>query len=169
MTAAQLLSASEQPQRMKTFSLQKQIWLPRPLAEVFHFFSDATNLETLTPPWLNFQIVTPRPIEMRVGTRIDYQLKIHGILVRWQSEITGWNPPERFVDEQNRGPYRRWIHEHSFQARDGGTTVEDHVQYAVWGGKLVNRLLVAPDLARIFGYRHHRLVEIFGEGREFEA
>lgn len=151
---------------MKTFNLQKQIWLPRPLPDVFHFFADAANLELLTPPWLNFQIMTPRPIEMRAGTRIDYKLGVHGIPLRWQSEITVWNPPERFVDEQRRGPYRCWVHEHRFRVSDGGTMVDDVVQYAVWGGGLVNRLMVAPDLAKIFNYRSRKLVEIFNLNEE---
>jgi ligand-binding SRPBCC domain-containing protein len=145
---------------MKTFTLQKQIWLPRPLPDVFRFFADAANLEVLTPPWLSFHILTPRPIEMKTGTRIDYKLRVHGIPVRWQSEITVWSPPERFVDEQRRGPYRHWIHEHKFRTSNGGTIVEDLVHYAVWGGELINGLMVSPDLKKIFDYRHRKLVEI---------
>ena len=81
--------------------------------------------------------------------------------MRWQGEITAWDPPKRFVDEQRRGPYRLWIHEHCFREKDGGTVVEDSVRYAALGGALINRLIVRPDLERIFDYRHRRLLNIF--------
>lgn len=131
------------------------------MEEVFAFFSDARNLQVLTPPWLNFHILTPEPIQLRAGTLLDYQLKLHGVRVRWQSEITIWEPPRRFVDQQRRGPYRLWIHEHLFEPRDSGTLVQDRVRYAVPGGWLVNRFLVEPDLRRIFAFRHQRLLALF--------
>lgn len=147
---------------MKTFTLASHIWLPRPVDEVFAFFADAGNLDRLTPPWMSFRIVTPQPIEMRPGTRIDYGLRVRGVPLRWQSEITAWAPPHRFADEQRRGPYRLWVHEHTFQESRDGTVCADHVRYAVWGGSLVNRLFVSKDLARIFAYRCEKLAEIFG-------
>ena len=146
---------------MKEFVLHKELWLPAPLEKVFPFFALAQNLHTLTPPWLNFEILTPHSIEMRVGTLIDYKLRIRGIPIRWQSEITAWKEPNRFVDEQRRGPYRQWIHEHLFESRDGGTFCTDHVRYAVLGGTLVERLLVRPDIEKIFDYRAKVLLEIF--------
>lgn len=100
---------------------------------------------------------------MGPGTIIDYRLRWHGIPLRWQSEITVWEPPHRFVDEQRRGPYRFWRHEHTFSESSGGTVVGDLVEYAVWGGPPVARLFVAPDLERIFSYRHERLKALFGE------
>ncbi len=143
------------------FTLTTEQWLPRPLTEIFSFFADAGNLDLLTPRWLRFEILTPRPIEMRVGARIEYRLRLRGLPLRWQSEITAWQPLYRFVDEQRRGPYRAWIHEHIFQERDGGTLVRDRVQYAVCGGELVERLFVRRDLEKIFAYRHRRLGELF--------
>ena len=98
---------------------------------------------------------------MAAGTRIDYRLRLHGIPLRWTSDITTWEPPFRFVDEQVRGPYRIWIHEHTFEEKPGGTVVRDNVRYSVLGGALVNRVFVRPDLRKIFGYRHARLREIF--------
>ena len=89
---------------MRTHEFRCELWLPRPLGEVFSFFADAGNLELLTPPQLNFHILTPRPLEMRVGLLIDYRLRVRGIPLRWQSEITAWEPPHRFVDEERRGP-----------------------------------------------------------------
>ena len=147
---------------MQTFNLRSSLWLQRPLDEVFDFFADARNLEVLTPPWLQFQMLTTAPIEMRAGAEISYRLKLHGFPLRWDSEITAWEQPYRFVDEQRRGPYRSWVHEHRFAERDGGTLVMDHVTYAVLGGRLVQRLFVAPDLRQIFTYRRAKLAELFG-------
>lgn len=138
---------------MTTHTLTAELWLPQPRDLVFTFFADARNLEAITPPLLHFEIVTPSPIFMRVGARIDYRLRLHGIPLRWQSEITAWDPPLRFVDEQRRGPYRQWIHTHEFEERDGGTLCRDHVVYAVPGGRIINWLLVRRDVERIFTYR----------------
>ena len=147
---------------MRIFSLHSRIVLPEPLAEVFPFFAEARNLEVLTPDWLHFDVLTPLPITMMEGLKIDYRLRLRRMPIRWQSEITQWEPPNRFVDEQTRGPYRLWVHEHRFEERTGGTLVEDRVQYAVRGGWLVDRLLVRRDLRRIFAYRREKLREIFG-------
>ncbi|HTG72338.1 MAG TPA: SRPBCC family protein [Terriglobia bacterium] len=146
---------------MKFFTLKAEQWIPRTPEELFPFFGDAQNLETLTPPWLHFRIDTS-PNEMQAGARIDYHLRVHGIPIQWQSEISVWEPPFRFVDIQTHGPYRAWIHEHTFEPRNGGTLMRDHVQYAVLGGTLVRKLLVAPDLDEIFKYRRARLGSIFG-------
>jgi len=146
---------------MKEHTLIREQIIDADLDVVFAFFADAKNLETLTPPWLNFEILTPGPIEMAAGTLIDYRLRLHGIPIRWQSEITGWEPMRRFVDEQRRGPYRRWIHTHEFEAVDGGTLVRDHVRYAVPGGALAHRWFVAPDLKKIWDYRAQQLEELF--------
>jgi len=146
---------------MKIHQLQREIWLPRPRAEVFPFFADAGNLDALTPPWLHFRILTPPPILMQAGTRIEYRLRIHGLPVRWTTIIRAWEPPRRFVDEQARGPYRQWIHTHTFEERDGGTLCRDEVLYAHWGGALAHRWLVAPDLEKIFAYRQAKLLELF--------
>lgn len=98
---------------------------------------------------------------MRAGLRIDYRLRLRGLPLRWQSEITAWEPPCRFVDEQRRGPYRAWIHEHTFAERDGGTLAQDVVRYGVIGGRLVNTLFVRRDVERIFHYRQKKLREVF--------
>ena len=136
-------------------------WVPCPLGRTFEFFSAAHNLERIIPPLVGFRILTPAPIEMRKGTQIDYRLRLRGVALRWRSEMTRWDPPHGFVDEQRRGPYRKWIHEHRFREEDGGTRVEDHVTYAVPGGALVDRWFVRPDLDRIFEYRRHAIAELF--------
>ena len=146
---------------MKTFLFKTQQTLERPLTEVFEFFSNAHNLTEITPPWLNFEVLTPAPIEMTVGTRIDYRLKLRGFPIRWQSEITKWNPPHFFADEQRRGPYRLWRHTHTFDEVKEGVVVGDTVEYAVWGNELIGRLFVRPDIEKIFAYRAEQLNEIF--------
>ena len=146
---------------MKTFTLTNELWLPHQPQDVFPFFADAFNLERLTPPSLGFQVLTLPPIEMKVGTLIDYRVRLRGVPMRWQSEITEWEPPHRFVDEQRRGPYRLWIHEHTFTPQDGGTLAKDTVRYAVLGGAIVQRLFVASELKRIFQYRNAALKDHF--------
>lgn len=140
--------------------LQTAQWLPAPLEEVFRFFSDASNLQALTPPWAHFQILTAAPIAMRAGTRIDYRIRLHGIPITWQSEIASWDPPHGFVDVQVRGPYRRWVHTHSFAEARGGTTVGDAVDFDVPLGFLVG-WLVKRDVEKIFAYRQRELSRIF--------
>lgn len=150
---------------MREFEFESELWLPRPLPEVFAFFSDAHNLDRITPPWLRFRVLTPAPIALAAGTWIDYRLRLRGLPIRWRSEITVWEPPRRFVDEQRRGPYRRWRHEHCFETRDGGTWVGDRVRYAVAGGPLAPwlvRTLVQPDLQRVFAYRRRALQRLLG-------
>jgi ligand-binding SRPBCC domain-containing protein len=134
--------------------------LPQSRERVFEFFADACQLEAVTPPWLRFAVLTPPPIEMHAGARIDYRLRLHGIPIRWQSVISVWEPPFRFVDEQVRGPYRRWHHEHVFDVAENGTLCRDIVDYEVPGGTLVDRLFVRPDLRRIFRYRQETLARV---------
>jgi ligand-binding SRPBCC domain-containing protein len=144
------------------YQLLTEFWTPRPLDEVFPFFADAFNLQILTPEFLNFRVVTPAPIEMHVGTTIDYQIRLHGIPIGWKSLISAWEPPFRFVDEQVRGPYKFWHHEHTFEVRDGGTLIRDDVHYGVPGGWLAHTLLVRRDLAAIFKYRSEKMQAQFG-------
>jgi len=150
---------------MGNYILQRETEVPLPISEVFSFFSNAANLELLTPPFLSFRIVTPQPIEMRRGAIIAYQLSLRGIPVKWRSEISLWNPPFEFVDVQLKGPYKFWRHTHSFSETPTGTRIVDHMEYSLpFGplGRLVHRLQVARDLARIFDYREQRVHEVLG-------
>jgi ligand-binding SRPBCC domain-containing protein len=151
---------------MKIHEFQCELWLPRAPEAVFDFFADAANLQVITPDWLRFRILTPRPIVLCAGALIDYRLRIHGLPVRWRTEITAWEPPHRFVDEQRRGPYRLWIHEHRFTPQEGGTLCSDHVRYAVPGGEIVHRLWVRRDVEKIFAFRRQKLIALLGQPRE---
>ena len=146
---------------MRVWNFQSQLWLPQSRDNVFAFFADAQNLDLITPPWLHFRTVTPGSGEMQLDTIIDHRLRIHGFPLRWRSKITVWDPPSRFADEQVRGPYRLWIHEHHFEEQNGGTLVHDHVRYAVILDVLIHRLFIRPDIERIFAYREKKLREIF--------
>lgn len=146
---------------MKIREFKSEIWLPLPPERLFSFFGDAANLQVITPPWLNFRILTHPPIEMREGTLIDYKLLIHGLPVKWRTRICAWQPPHFFVDEQLRGPYRKWIHKHTFEPSEGGTWVRDLVNYAVPFDWAVHRWLVRPDIEKIFQYRSEQLQRRF--------
>jgi ligand-binding SRPBCC domain-containing protein len=150
---------------MKTYWLRKSVWLRQPRAKVFEFFSNPGNLDRLTPAWLRFAILTPATSQIKQGALLDYRLRIRGMPIRWQSEIAVWEPPHRFVDRQTKGPYSLWIHDHTFEERDNGTLVADNVEYAVPGGTIVQKFLVAPDLERIFNYRHKMLDELFNSAQ----
>lgn len=149
---------------MRVFTLDREQIVRRPLGEVFPFFADARNLEKITPPFLRFRVLTPDPIDMKPGAIIEYRLKVHGVPLRWRSEITAWEPPRRFVDVQRRGPYRMWEHEHSFREVEGGTAIRDFVRYAVPGGALVQRFFVGPDVERIFRCREAVIERILAGG-----
>ena len=159
---------------MREYVLETEQTLRAPIERVFEFFGDAGNLEAITPPWLKFRVLTARPIQMRPGAMIEYALRMHGIGFGWRTEITAWEPPRegrgggaRFVDEQRRGPYRQWIHEHTFErvrGEDGSeqTRVRDRVRYAMLMGWAVHGWFVRPQLETIFAYRAEatrRLIE----------
>jgi ligand-binding SRPBCC domain-containing protein len=141
---------------MKLNVLEREQIVPQPLSRVFEFFAQAENLERITPPWLRFRLLTSGPVGMRPGALIDYRLRLHGLPLRWTSLIESWEENRRFVDQQVRGPYRFWRHEHVFTEVAGGTRVRDHVQYALPLGDLGRAAalwLVRRDLVRIFDYR----------------
>jgi ligand-binding SRPBCC domain-containing protein len=136
--------------------LKRELTLPLPREEVFAFFSDAKNLELITPAHLNFKITSPQPIELRNGALIDYQLSLHGLPMSWRTEITTWDPPYRFVDTQLKGPYSQWVHTHTFTEIDANTTlIEDEVKYRLPLEPLGDlfHFIVEGELKKIFDYR----------------
>ena len=145
----------------QTFVLERQTVIDQPIDVVFSFFSDASNLEVLTPPWLNFNILTVLPIKMKTGTQINYKLKLHGIPVKWQSDIKKWDPPNKFVDEQTKGPYTKWVHTQEFTETAHGILINDRLEYQVPGGFISNFLYVRNQLNQIFDYRQNKMQEFF--------
>lgn len=151
---------------MSEQKLVRTLVIERPRAEVFEFFSDAGNLEQITPPELNFHILTPLPIEMRAGALIDYQLRLYGFPLKWRTEISRWEPPELFVDTQISGPYSQWIHTHSFTELDENRTqIDDEVRFRLpfepFG--LLALPFVRRQLDYIFDYRQKRVAELLGK------
>jgi ligand-binding SRPBCC domain-containing protein len=146
-----------------THGLEREQWLARPIEEVFAFFGDANNLEAITPSWLHFSVITPAPIAMGIGTRIEYSLRWRRLPLRWTTIIEAWEPPYRFVDTQLRGPYRLWHHTHTFQSQMGGTLIRDEVRYRLplgWLGSALHRLGIHRDLEAIFDERARRVREL---------
>jgi ligand-binding SRPBCC domain-containing protein len=129
--------------------------LPLPRAQVFAFFAEATNLERITPPELQFQILTPEPIRLQQGTLIDYRLRLFGVPFRWKTQIVLWSPPNAFVDVQVHGPYRSWEHTHRFRDIAQGTLIEDMVRYQLPFAPLgeIIHPLVRLRLNHIFEFR----------------
>jgi ligand-binding SRPBCC domain-containing protein len=149
---------------MGVYTLRREQVIPRPLEEVFQFFSDAANLQKITPQWLNFQILTSGSIEIRPGALLDYRLKWHGLPIRWRTEIVTWNPPHAFTDVQIRGPYRSWHHTHTFTTEDGETRMVDVVKYELpLGilGALAHKIGVRRDLEGVFDYRRQVIASLF--------
>ena len=148
---------------MKEHIIEQRVWVPHPLTTIFGFFAAAENLERITPPELGFQVQSDLPISMRPGTLIDYRIKLHGIPMKWRTEITRWDPPHSFEDVQLRGPYAKWVHTHTFAEERGGTTIEDRVVYALPFGPLgaIAHPFVRRQLKRIFAYRESVLLREF--------
>jgi ligand-binding SRPBCC domain-containing protein len=146
--------------------LERSQRIALPIDQAFAFYGDARNLERMTPPWLGFEVTTPEPIEMGVGTLIEYRLRLHRVPVRWRTRIEVWEPPLRFVDVQVRGPYSLWEHTHTFEEDGQGTTIiRDRVRYAIpFGpaGELARALFVGRDLERIFDYRRDAVADALG-------
>lgn len=148
------------PEPYHSYRLVRRQRLALPVEAVFPFFADPHNLEFLTPPWMNFRIETPSPIAMAAGTRIQYTIRWRGLPMSWLTEIVEWVPGRRFVDQQIRGPYRRWHHTHAFEPEGDATIMEDIVEYALpLGpiGRLAHALMVRRDVHRIFDFRAQRI------------
>lgn len=155
-----------------SYRLERSQVVPRPRAEVFAFFAEAANLERITPPFLRFRILTPGPIRIAPGTLIDYQLRLHGVPLRWRTRIETVETGVSFTDIQISGPYRRWHHRHEFFDVPGGTNVRDIVDYELPLGPLgamAHALFVRRALQRIFDYREQVIGAVFGGHPREEA
>jgi ligand-binding SRPBCC domain-containing protein len=151
---------------MPTYLLERRQTVPLGLEDAFAFYGSADNLERITPPWLRFRILDPRPASLSAGARLEYSLVLHRIPIRWTTEIRVWDPPHGFVDFQHQGPYKLWEHTHKFEPADGGTLISDQIRYAIpYGplGRLAHVAFVRRDLRRIFDYRRDAVAALLGE------
>lgn len=152
---------------MKLHQVQARQRLPASLSEAWDFFSDASNLPRITPPWLGFTVTSELPPRMYPGMIATYTVNpLPGAKVRWVTEITHVVESRLFVDEQRFGPYRFWHHQHHFREVDGGVEIHDLVHYALPlqpASGLVRRWMVAPRLREIFEFRRKALEGIFGK------
>jgi ligand-binding SRPBCC domain-containing protein len=143
--------------------LKRSLTLNLPREQVFDFFADAGNLERITPPELNFQIISPQPIDIKKGALIDYKLKLRGFPLTWKTIISTWNPPHEFVDEALKSPYKQWIHRHTFTVLpDGNTQIDDEVRYRLPFEPLgdIGHFFVKKELDYIFDFRQKAVAEI---------
>jgi ligand-binding SRPBCC domain-containing protein len=150
--------------RDEGYFFQQKTLIEKSLDEVFEFFSKAENLEVLTPSHLHFRILTNLPIEMKKGTLINYRIKLLGVPFKWRTKISEWHPPHKFVDIQLKGPYRQWIHIHTFEETEHGVLMTDMVHYKLFGflpKNMLNKWFVKPQINKIFEYRRQELNTIF--------
>ena len=148
---------------MHIYVLEREQWLPRPISEIFQFFSRPENLQVITPPWLDFQMVDT-PDQLEAGSRIRYRLRWRWMPIRWTTEISEWNQPHRFVDREISGPYALWNHEHRFETHAGGTIMRDFVTYALpfgWLGWVAYKAVVKRDVEKIFDFRAETMTRLF--------
>lgn len=146
-----------------SWELRRSLFIPRPRDEVFAFFSDALNLERITPEFLRFRVLTPAPIAVHPGTIIDYELRLYGVRFRWKTRIEAFDPPTTFVDTQVRGPYKLWRHTHEFEEVPGGTEMRDRVEYDLPSGpvgRLARAIFVRRSVEEIFDHRNKTILEI---------
>ncbi|MEX0682006.1 MAG: SRPBCC family protein [Dehalococcoidia bacterium] len=147
-----------------TYSFERTALIPAPPEEVFAFFAEPDNLALITPKSMRLRKVRFDEPPVRAGFRVEYTIRWLFLRLTWVEVLPEWQPPERFVDVQVRGPYKSFRHEHLFEEREGETMMRDVVQYELpFGilGSIAHRLIVARQLKRIFDYRARRIREIF--------
>jgi ligand-binding SRPBCC domain-containing protein len=152
----------------KTHRLKNIQLLPVSLAEAWAFFSNPHNLAVITPPFLNLKVTNElKTNEIFPGQVITYKVKpLLGIPVHWATEISHVEPQKMFVDEQRKGPYRLWHHEHHFKAIESGVEMTDLVHYQLpFGilGEIGHPLVVKSKLEQIFTYRYFKTIEMLGD------
>ncbi len=150
---------------MSGFVLERRQIVAGDVPEVFGFFKDPHNLESITPPWLHFRVVSSSTPVVREGTEIEYRLRWQVFPMKWRSRISEYVEGEMFADEMLSGPYTRWYHRHLFTSVPDGVEMTDIVQYQLpLGplGRLAHAMTVRSQLEAIFDYRRSAIARIFG-------
>jgi len=148
------------------YRLERSVTLVTTIDHAWEFFSNPANLTLITPPSLNFKIISEAAPEMYPGMLIIYKVHpVFSIPMTWVSEITQVKKHAMFIDEQRIGPYRLWHHQHFFKAVDGGVEVRDIVKYVMpFGllGRFVHPIIVKQRLNEIFDFRANFLSNRYG-------
>ena len=152
----------------KVYSLQSGQKVPASIDEVWTFFSNAANLMAVTPPHLNLKVTnTVYGNGVYAGQVMTYNVKpLLGIPLSWMTEITHVVEGRYFVDEQRKGPYKLWHHQHHFKSIEGGVEMTDIVHYRLpLGvlGSLAHGWVVKKELEKIFTYRYQKVAALFGQ------
>ena len=146
--------------------LHREQVIPAPMETVWGFFCAPQNLNTITPPDMNFEIIAGGDVKMYEGQIIEYRVEfIRGVRSLWLTEIAHVQENEYFVDEQRVGPYRFWYHEHRFEQVVGGVKMTDHVTYVLpfgFLGDIVHAVWVGNRLKSIFNFRVRKIEDLFG-------
>ncbi len=151
---------------MKVYTLTRELYIRKPLSEVFSFFDRPENLAVITPKMLDFKILTPQPIKMKMGAIVDYIIKISGISFHWRTIISSYDPPNCFIDEQIKGPYAFWHHKHTFTEFNDRTLMKDVVHYSLpfgFIGILAHRIYVKRNINYIFDCRIKAINNLFSK------
>lgn len=149
------------------FCFQNYQFLPFSEKKVFSFFSNPYNLFTITPDFLDFQILQCSSKEIKKNTLITYKLKIYKIPIRWKTIIKDFKPYKYFSDSQIQGPYLVWFHQHFFHpinvSGKQGVLLEDKVFYKLrfMPFSLFGLIVIKKDLQKIFAYRNQATKKIF--------
>jgi ligand-binding SRPBCC domain-containing protein len=152
----------------KVHSLKNIQKIPVSLEETWKFFSDPHNLLNITPPFLNLKLTNELfGDEVYPGQVMTYTVKpLLGISFSWMTEITHVERMKFFVDEQRKGPYKLWHHQHHFKKVEEGVEMTDLVHYRLPFGVIGNMshdIIVKEKLKKIFSYRYKKIIELFGE------
>ena len=145
--------------------------IPVSLQKAWDFFSKPQNLDSITPHDMAFRVLTNfEADEIYSGLIIEYKVSpVLRIPLYWMTEIGTVVKEKFFVDEQRKGPYSLWRHEHHFTEIEDGVEMTDIVQYKLpLGiiGEIANALIVKRKLRRIFEFRFQKVEEILGKDRK---
>ncbi len=151
---------------MAIYQYTAEQFLPISVSKAWDFFSSPKNLSKITPPEMDFKILTQlEDKEIYEGMLIDYTVKpMLGIPMHWQTKIINVKSLEVFADTQLKGPYKLWHHTHTFIEKDGGVLMTDVVNYELPFGILgdwVHSLIVRKKIESIFAYRKQVLEKLF--------
>ncbi|RAP34506.1 TIGR01777 family protein [Candidatus Marinamargulisbacteria bacterium SCGC AAA071-K20] len=150
--------------KIRTHRLHSLQYSQTPSGQVFEFFSNAQNLEKITPPFLKFKVDSQSTNPLKKGSIISYTLRLRGFPIKWQSLICDWAPNTSFVDTQVKGPYKLWHHTHRFLCYKGGTFIEDDVYYALPNIFIISdiaSIFVKKDIVKIFKFRKQAIQQHF--------